>query len=1029
MHLLRHMPRFRRAYRELAELGQRETWSRAEIEAFQLERLGKVWRHAIKYVPYYRELRQQADLPDVFASLQEFRDTVPALSKAKVRSEPQRFVSERPSPGTWRRTGGSTGMPMSLYREWQAHWEMLRTQYRFYQAWEIDIFDRAVYLWGHSAALAPGIQGQIAKLRQPLEDWSRNRLRLSAYHLGRDDLRRYLESIHTFRPVSAYGYSHALYLLAAEAEAVGFNCDSLRLFVLTGEPAFPFIVERVERAFHVPAVVEYGATECGVIAAEWPDRRLHVREDNVLLETVPRDDGRHDIVISVLNNPSFPLLRYSLGDTTDAPVTLPEHGFAVLENVGGRNNDVIVTRSGDVVHSGRFEALFKYHTQGVRQFRVRQRADGSLTVTVEPAIAPEKFAVADLERKIGELVEGYPVSVELVDSIPQSGAGKHRLIISHLSPPSVRGAAAAAVPSNGEPSGEAVPPANRNGKSNGHGTPSVLLPEAAGRAEPALKLPRQDAVVGKALALRHLIERPQLSFLMESHNGLSAKIVEEAGFEGIWASGLAISASLGVRDCNEASWTQVLEILEFMNDSVQIPILVDGDTGYGNFNTMRRFVQKLEQRGIAGVCIEDKIFPKTNSFIRGTQQPLADREEFCGRIAAGCDARKSDDFVIVARVEALIAGWGLDEALSRAEAYRRAGADAILIHSAQRSADEVLAFKERWGDRLPVVIVPTRYYTTPTALFRERGFSTIIWANQLLRACIPQMQRTAQLIFEEQAVVSLEDGIAPLAEVFRLQGESELEEAEKRYLPRSVCAARAIVLAAARGAELAELTRDRPKCMVPLAGVPILEHVVDKYRAAGIKDIAVVRGYGKETVNLPGLTYYDNDEADCTGQAFSLYQALPALQGTCIISFGDVLFKKYIAIELMESDADFAVFVDVNWRETRNRGRSAHYVACSVDGVRRPPCGPVRLVNLSCDLDVDAIHGEWMGFLKVSSAGAAFLRGLLESLPVERLRKLSMAALIRQILEAGKEVRVIYTAGHWFDVDSVEDLMDGSQFQ
>src|SRR5438270_11634451 len=149
------------------------------------------------------------------------------------------------------------------------------------------------------------------------------------------------------------------------------------------------------------------------------------------------------------------------------------------------------------------------------------------------------------------------------------------------------------------------------------------------------------ATPSKAARLRRLIDRPDLSFLLEAHNGLSAKIVEEAGFEAIWASGLSISAALGVRDSNEASWTQVLEILEFMCDSTRIPILVDGDTGYGNFNNMRRLVCKLEQRGIGGVCIEDKVFPKTNSFLNGTAQPLADIGEFCGRIKAGKDAQRT----------------------------------------------------------------------------------------------------------------------------------------------------------------------------------------------------------------------------------------------------------------------------------------------------------------------------------------------------------------------------------------------------
>src|SRR5690554_6304660 len=116
----------------------------------------------------------------------------------------------------------------------------------------------------------------------------------------------------------------------------------------------------------------------------------------------------------------------------------------------------------------------------------------------------------------------------------------------------------------------------------------------------------------KSLSLRKLLNSPALEFIMEAHNGLSAKIVEETGFKGIWASGLSISAALGVRDNNEASWTQVLEVLEFMSDCTSIPILLDGDTGYGNFNNVRRLVKKLEQREIAGVCLEDKLFPKSN---------------------------------------------------------------------------------------------------------------------------------------------------------------------------------------------------------------------------------------------------------------------------------------------------------------------------------------------------------------------------------------------------------------------------------
>ncbi len=543
--------------------------------------------------------------------------------------------------------------------------------------------------------------------------------------------------------------------------------------------------------------------------------------------------------------------------------------------------------------------------------------------------------------------------------------------------------------------------------------------------------PARTPGVKKSTLLSALVRRPELAFIMEAHNGLSAKIVEETGFEAIWASGLSISASLGVRDSNEASWTQVLEVLEFMSDATRIPILVDGDTGYGNFNNMRRLVRKLEQRHIGGVCIEDKIFPKTNSFLNGTAQPLADIDEFCGRIKAGKDAQHSDDFVIVARVEAFIAGWGLEEALKRAEAYRLAGADAILIHSAKRTAAEVISFMKEWGRRLPVVIVPTKYYATATDVFREHGFSAVIWANHLMRSCVTAMQHTAQTIFDEQSLINVEDRVAPLAEVFRLQGASELEDAEKRYLPKTAQQTRALVLAAAHGPELGELTHDRPKSMVQVSGKPVLSHVVDTYRAAGIKDIGVIRGYKKEAVDLAGVQFFDNDDEPQPSEAYSLFKATAALDGHCIISYGDVLFKKYIPQELMDADADFAVIVDTNWRESRNRNRYAEYVTCSEPNSRRACCCEVKLRKVAADIDSGEIHGEWMGFLKLSDKGAAFLRQWLTQRystgPIQP--PLDMAGLLNEIVRAGQDIRVIYTTGNWFDVDTVDDVVAGSSFQ
>lgn len=289
----------------------------------------------------------------------------------------------------------------------------------------------------------------------------------------------------------------------------------------------------------------------------------------------------------------------------------------------------------------------------------------------------------------------------------------------------------------------------------------------------------------KTKQLRNLVNSPKLKFIMEAHNGLSAKIVEEAGFKGIWASGLSISAAMGVRDSNEASWTQVLDVLEFMSDATSIPILLDGDTGYGNFNNARRLVKKLEQHSIAGVCIEDKRFPKMNSLINGQGQALADIEEFSGKIKAMKDTQTDEDFTVVARVEAFIAGKGLKAALQRAEAYRKAGADAVLIHSKRTDAAEIETFMKEWAGRLPVVIVPTKYYTTPTARFQELGISLVIWANHNLRASIQAMQHLSNRIHRDESLVHIEKSVATLEEVFRLQGVEELQAAERQYFPSS----------------------------------------------------------------------------------------------------------------------------------------------------------------------------------------------------------------------------------------------------
>ncbi len=287
----------------------------------------------------------------------------------------------------------------------------------------------------------------------------------------------------------------------------------------------------------------------------------------------------------------------------------------------------------------------------------------------------------------------------------------------------------------------------------------------------------------KAAAMRALLHAPSLGFLMEAHNGLSARIVEDVGFSGIWASGFSISTALGVRDSNEVSAGEVLDTVAYMADATRIPIMVDGDTGYGNFNNARRFVRQLCRLGVAAVCIEDKLFPKTNSFI-GERQPLADTAEFCGKITACKDSQTDDDFCVIARVEALVSGFPLAEALDRAEAYRLAGADAVFIHSKRKDGKEILAFAKEWDRRCPLVITPTTYHrAVGVDSFERAGISTLIWANQNMRASMRAMREVCEEVFRNQRVSDVEQALAPVQEVFDFLDYGELDDASRRYLP------------------------------------------------------------------------------------------------------------------------------------------------------------------------------------------------------------------------------------------------------
>jgi phosphoenolpyruvate phosphomutase len=529
--------------------------------------------------------------------------------------------------------------------------------------------------------------------------------------------------------------------------------------------------------------------------------------------------------------------------------------------------------------------------------------------------------------------------------------------------------------------------------------------------------------MSKAMKFRQLLASGQLEFLMEAHNGLSARIVEEAGFKGIWASGLSMSAALGVRDNNEASWTQVLEVCEFISDATSIPVLLDGDTGYGNFNNVRRLIKKLEQREIAAVCIEDKLFPKTNSFINSARQPLADLNEFVGKIKAAKDQQQDANFSVVARLEALIAGWGLDEALKRAHAYYEAGADALLIHSKLTRPSEILAFAAQWQNRCPLIIVPTTYYSTPIPVFEEAGIKMVVWANQNMRSCITAMQDTCRKIFQDRSVCTIEDEIAPVKEVFRLQQASELLDAEERYLPRRSEPITAVILAAAHGEAFLELTHDRPKSMIQVGGRPLLERMISLLRQEDILNVTVIRGFGKAQVVVDGVEFIDNDEFESTRELYTLDKAIDILRGELVIALGDIVFRKYILQMLLDAPEDIAIAVDSAWKQRPSFNGGEDFVSVVSSHDQSGAGTNYWLEQMHPETDPRCIHGEWIGLIRSSSAGTEAIRKAIAELrAVQGFEQMQLYDLFNHLVKSGTKIAIHYIVGNWLDVDNLTDL-------
>lgn len=543
-----------------------------------------------------------------------------------------------------------------------------------------------------------------------------------------------------------------------------------------------------------------------------------------------------------------------------------------------------------------------------------------------------------------------------------------------------------------------------------------------------------------ATKLRALFRKKGIIKVGGAHDALSAKLVEEAGFDAIWAGGFSISAALKcIPDASFVTLTEQVSVERNMAEVIEIPIIADCDTGYGNALNVIRTVNDHERAGIAAICIEDNVFPKRCSFYAGVRRELISIEEHCGKIRAAKTSQLTPDFLVIARTEALIAGWGKEETLKRVNAYAEAGADAVLIHSKTPTFDELKDVAKDCPSGLPLVAVPTTYHTVMASELEAAGFKMVIYANQSIRAAIRAMRETLKTILVQGNAESVESHIVPLQDVYDLVGVSTMKANEKAFLPAGGEPITALIAAAGFEKSMLPLIQDRPKCLLDIKGKSILERQIGSLNECHIKEIALIRGYQKSAIQLPNIRYYDNDRYEDTGDLFSFFCAEHEIQGRCLFLYGDIIFDTTVLQKLLKSPADIAIVVDVAWADRhanptttltkfpdlvqleQGPGRSYRYVS---------PEESYRVTKAGRALDQEEAHGEFIGLMMCSAEGTNKLKDLYQELVISpsksvhespNLEKASLTDILQVMIDRGEPVQSVPIYKGWMDVDSFED--------
>jgi phosphoenolpyruvate mutase len=549
--------------------------------------------------------------------------------------------------------------------------------------------------------------------------------------------------------------------------------------------------------------------------------------------------------------------------------------------------------------------------------------------------------------------------------------------------------------------------------------------------------------------LRGLIKQKSFVRIIEAHSGLSALIgetsrVEKKGksveFDGFWESSLTDSAVKGLPDAEIVGSSARIHTIEEIINVTSKPIIVDGDTG-GPPTQFEYFVHSLEGLGVSAVIIEDKVFPKRNSLDAFAKQSLEEPDIFAQKITRGIAARITEEFMIIARIESLIAGLGIEDAFMRAERYIEAGVDGIMIHSKSETPEKILEFADSYDefckkfDYRPVLVcVPTTYNLIADEELARHGFDIIIHANHLLRSGYKAMLQAAEAILSGDRGFEAEPLCESISTIFEQVGFDQIKEKDREFSKNR----RISVIIPAAGRD--PVFKEGPKSLIEVCNKPILRHQLDSIRKLDVGGVVIVKGYeGEQFGSFPdegNLVICENKEYNDKHSLYSLFCAEKHMEGGFILVYSDILFSEEILKQLYSSRIDIILAVDNSYQYHKHEidKKLDLVVSRSHQGYYYRSLQPAKKIEISQigkNINIGRADYEFTGIACFSEEGVRILRKVYHDClanvegkfhEAESFDKAGITDLLQEIIDRGFAVHGLEIFKGWMEIHSRKDV-------